>query len=991
MAPARHETGPGQIDSTDDKTPYGTRGSSKRKAAELSTAPAAASSSTSGTKSSTRSTKTKTTPKKAASSNEPRQPPNKKRRSSSSIAPDAPSSPSSGAQLTNGHIYEENHSIGNGCNSSPSPDNAVDPGSSATPGPDADPSSQPIPDIQVNPPSGLSRDVSHSPAPDDAAEFPDDTGISGAGRGRGRGRGGVRGRVYRGRGPRGGRVSKASTNGRGGKPASLSTRGRGSGRGRGGRRKRPEDPVIDVVHKRKAELKAHYKALATFQREALIALAEKSQEMIKNDPKYHETLPEFEQVSRGLEDEYEKCQVELDKRLKQEAGLAKRTLEYQEYIVNQQYRLRIEEIQEEYEGRLMEQANYIYYKKKNNQRDIDEIPFSKGEDGRIVKQSVPPPKRVHGTGHPFMDPGKAVPNAPSTLGDNDYEQHPANWWVGKTKKEKTVILNRQAENVAERERLLRKETGGGRGKKGGRQALFQPNAQQESAEGGDAAAEPEEGAEEQPEEDVAANSPPPTGPASPDEEVETHFSDNLEDSDAQAQETDEFGVSIPRKKGRRDQNQGPFNRIQADAPVHFEPHEIGLRRTHYAKLADGSSKKLGRDIDPNPKNGKFFYEQRQGRYNAGKNQPEDLDQEVVAAHSLHPRLGLPIAKSINPDRDQCSEPYFLPPTDWSRPWENSNPVMFVHTGLDGKRTVSRTSRSEWLYRAKRAFDQIPVADRMGELLEGTCDRERKEATPVTPVTPVTSVTSVTPVASITSVTPESPQVIAEDLIEAAREAAEQEVKDQLRLEEERRLYQSRPTPQPQSLCSTGPSQSPYINSGSVAYSPRSAYHPPPPSFSPPVTMAPPPQRSHGYDPVRDRTYVTPYSQPVRPTPPPQHATFTNGGNLSELANAADFFGTRPPPAAYNAPINPYGAPPMMAQQQQRLSGVYPSSGHPLIGIFSQYQSSPYGPPPPPTSRGGGASARRGARELRPAPPSAENRPQRGQYNSYGGSSNGRST
>ncbi|PBP26526.1 hypothetical protein BUE80_DR002555 [Diplocarpon rosae] len=971
MAPARHETGPGQIDSADDKTPYGTRGSSKRKAAELSTVPAAASSSISGTKNSTRSTKTKTAPKKATSSNEPRQPPNKKRRSSSSIAPDAPSSPSSETQLINGHIAEENSINGNGRNSPPSPDNAVDPGSSATPGPDVDSLSQPIPDVQVDPPSALSEDFSNSPIPDDdAPDFPDDTGTSGAGRGRGRGRGGFRGRVYRGRGTRGGRVSKASTTGRGGKPATLSTRGRGSGKGRGGRRKKPEDPVIDVVHKRKTELKAQYKALATFQREALIALAEKSEEMIKSDPKYHETLPEFERVSKGLKDEYEKRQVELDKRLEQEAGLAKRTLDYQEYIVNQQYRLRIEEIQENYEGRLMEHANYIYYKKTKNQRDIDDIPFSKGEDGRIVKSSVPPLKRVHGTGHPFVDPGKAVPGALSTLGDNDYEQHPANWWAAKTKKEKIAILNKQAENVAERERLFRKETGGGRGKKG-RQALFQPNAQQESAEGGDAAAEPEEGAEEQPEEEVPANSPPPTGPGSPDEEAEAHVSDNLEDSDAQAQETDEFGVSIPRKKGRRDQNQGPFNRIQADAPVHFEPHEIGLRRTHYAKLPDGSSKKLGRDIDPNPKNGKFFYEQRQGRYNAGKNQPEDLDQEVVAAHNLHPRLGLPIASSINPDRDQCSEPYFQPPTDWSKPWENSNPVMFIHTGLDGKRTISRTSRSEWLYRAKRAFDQIPVAERMAELLEGTGDRESREATPVTH---------------------ESPPVIAKDLVEAAREAADQEARDELRLEEERRLSQSRPIPQPQPMYAPAPPPKPSINSGSMVFSPSSVYHPQPPSLPPPVSMPPPPQRSHGYDPVRDRTYVTPYSQPVRPTPPPpQHATFANGGNLSELANAADFYGTRPPPAAYNAPINPYGAPPMMTQQQQRLSGVYPSNGHPLIGMFSQYQSSPYGPPPPPSSRGGGANARRAARELRPAPPSAENRVQRGHFSSYGGSSSGRST
>ncbi|KAI9051611.1 hypothetical protein LZ554_004655 [Drepanopeziza brunnea f. sp. 'monogermtubi'] len=993
MAPAaaRHETA---LDGADDKTlmPYGTRGSSKRKAAEISSAPSAPLPAASAPKASTRSSKTKAAAQKATLSTEPRQPSEKKHRSSPTLPPDDPSSRSSAIQPADGQILEDNSVNGDDQIHSPIPEAGDQvPGSSATPGPDADSLSQPIPDLQVDPPSESSGDVQDSSILEDdvpEAELANGMGISGAGRGRGRGRASPRGRgSLRGRGSRGGRVSKAAAVVRGGKTVTPSARGRGGGRGRGGRRKKPEDPVIDVLYKRKAELKAQYKAIASMQRDALIALAEKSLVAAMADPFFHEALPEFEEVTETLKGEFEKCIAANDKELEQKAGLTKRTMEYNQYIVEQQYRLRMEEVKEQYEARLMEQANYIYYKKTKNERDIDEIPFPNGEDGRIVKQSAPPPKRVHGTGHPFMDPGKAVSNARSTHGDNDYEQHPANWWEAKSKKEKAAILRKQAENVAERERLQR----GDRRKKGGRQALFQPNAQQETAEGGEAAAEPEDDAEEKPEEEVVeapAESLPPTVPGSPDDETEPNVNEDA-DSDARPQETDEYGVSIPHKRVRRDQPP-PYNRIQASAPVEFEPHEIGLRQTHYQKQPDGTHKKLGRDIDPNPKNGKVYYDQRQGRYNAGKNQPEDLDQEIVAAHNLHPRLGLPIAGSVNPRHDECPEPYFPKPTDWTQPWENSNPVMFVHTALDGTRSISRTSRSEWMYRAQRAFDQLPLAEKMGDLLDQSGDREARLATPSIPSSPIARSSPVVPSSPIvisspispsSPIAPSPPRVIADDLVSAVNQAADEQAAEILRAAEVERLSRARAAPQP--MYSPGQPQTPYVNSPQVAYSPPSGFNPQNLGFSPPqpTPMGPPPippPRSIGYDPVRDRTYVTPYirdrvSPPRRPA---AHATFANGGNLSELANAADFFGSRPPHGAYGAPLNPYENMPMPISQQQRLSGLTGFPGGGVVG-FSQHQMGSYGPPPPPSSRGGGGGGLGGprggrapARELRPAPPSA---------------------
>ncbi|PVH73532.1 hypothetical protein DL98DRAFT_594962 [Cadophora sp. DSE1049] len=1015
MAPARHETGPPQLDGAGDNTSYGTR-SSKRKASEISSAPPPPPpvlGRSPPSKVPARAAKAKTVAKKTvtATEPEPRQPPTKKRRSSSTIALELPSSSSSANQIPEEPVAEQKSLNSSNLNSSQGNDEDLEPvPGSATPGPEQEASSQPIPDVQVDGPSGSNDDDQDADADGDDEEevpVPDDDDVvapngvpqptRGRGRGRGRGGRGFRG-GSRGRGSRGGRV-KTGVGARGAKPAVASTRGRG--RGRGGRRKKPENPRIDAYHKRKLDLKAQYKLLSSLQRQALSVLADKSLEMMQNDPLYHETLPEFEMVSKELEALYNKNRAQAEILLEREEGLAKRTHDYKMHMVNQQYRTQIEDIQEKYEHRIMEHATYVYTKGMAG-GELDDIPFSQGEDGRVVKDSWLPPKKVHGTGMPFMNPPVAVSNLRSTSGDNDYEQHPANWWQAKTKKERAAILRKQAECVAEKERLHRKETGG-RSKKGGRQALF--NTQQETAEG----AEGEENGDEQPEEAVPSEGPsrdpsrgpsrPPTREGSTPGEVDQNVSEDIEDSDALPQEVDEYGVSIPRKKVRRDQP-AAYNRIVGDAPVRFEPHEIGLRRTHMAKQPDGSYKKLGRDIDPNPASGKFYYEQRQGRYNAGKNQPEDLDQEIVSTHKLHPRLGLPLPGSLNPDRDECEDPYFKERTDWGAEWKNTDPIMFIRHNEDGTKTIERTSRSEWMYRAKRGFEQISAAERMRNLLAASGDLESRPATPVTP---------------------EPPQVISKDLLDAVDAAAESQKQEEQCAAEEAHIQASRPAQQ-QIYLPAPPPQTPKFTSPSTSvYSPPSAYPPQHLGFSPvqPTPQpVPPPSRQTGYDPVRDRTYITPYSQPQPrqpPPPPPQqqpqapHATYNNGGgNLSQLADLAfhygggtdganDYHNTMPPPPPYQSPLHPYGPPHMHPQQQQpqRLPVMMGGMG-PGMGVFGHQQAhaSPYGPPPQQASRGS-VGSRRPTRELRPAPPAARAPPPPPQqhqqppphqpYRGYGGS------
>lgn len=111
-------------------------------------------------------------------------------------------------------------------------------------------------------------------------------------------RGAFRGRAGR-RGARGGR-------GRGrGRPAAPTSEPAipKPGRGRGGRVKQSSNARIQSLYHRKATLKANYKQLGQFQRDALEALADKTIETLRNSDS-HKRAPEFDEVNKALELNY---------------------------------------------------------------------------------------------------------------------------------------------------------------------------------------------------------------------------------------------------------------------------------------------------------------------------------------------------------------------------------------------------------------------------------------------------------------------------------------------------------------------------------------------------------------------------------------------------------------------------------------------------------------------------------------------------------------
>lgn len=180
-----------------------------------------------------------------------------------------------------------------------------------------------VPDVKVDSPTDSSSDEQNQDQINDAP-----SGRGAFGRGRGRGRGG-RGR---GRGGRGG-----SGLGSRGTPVAESPVAPKALRGRGGHRvKKSDNARIQALYHRRAALKHQYKQVASFQKTALLVLAEKSLETIKADFHYHETLPECTETTQALDDAYQKRidKLNSDFRLKQ-AYLQRQLAQNQEYVAMQ--------------------------------------------------------------------------------------------------------------------------------------------------------------------------------------------------------------------------------------------------------------------------------------------------------------------------------------------------------------------------------------------------------------------------------------------------------------------------------------------------------------------------------------------------------------------------------------------------------------------------------------------------------------------------------
>ncbi|QSZ30641.1 hypothetical protein DSL72_000199 [Monilinia vaccinii-corymbosi] len=639
------------------------------------------------------------------------------------------------------------------------------------------------PSSPLSSPSSTSADAALAQSPMDPENLDIDTGLPlrGGFRGRGRGRGRIRG---------GGRAAKT---GNAKMPISKSglemsaggVAGAKTSRGRGGHRvKKSSNARIQSLYHRKQLLKTQYKQVALLQRVALDAISDKSlQEMIEN-PKYHETLPEFQVVSEQLAARHAERVALLEaQRALQLQYVEKQRVLGEEYTRGV-YETRVELIQEKYD--LIFKRRLIEEYQQMEMRSGADSPSQHDFDQAHVKRI---PEEV------FV--------------------HPADAWVNG---------GRAAHLAAEAEKEKSKKRGG-RGKKSTKLPAS-PYKPLDTMMPDEAEVAPKKTSLYQPATSLSLATTVDGDSAAPTPAELT------EQEDADELETDRFGVYIPNKARPRN-GDPPNNRIVVEPPFTFDDDEIGIRHHHYKKYNKNDLPTfIGMDPSPQPKT--FHYDPWVRNHHSTNNRPEDLDQAIVETHKLHPTLGLPVKGSINPTLTTRS--------DWSKPVTETKPIVFVVETQDEEPLKPRfeTSRSAWMARTEREFADLGDQLKMAESLEAIGLRD-----PI--LRPIEK-----------KVEPEITGKISDDLLQAVSEAMN-------------------PLPKP----------------------------PPPtftraPSTAPPtsVTGTPaPPQRTQGYDPVRDIGY-SPHLRrsPVR--------TFNHIGNLGLLADAAELYGAPKPRGGLPQPIIP---------------------------------------------------------------------------------------
>ncbi|OBT50371.1 hypothetical protein VE04_09857 [Pseudogymnoascus sp. 24MN13] len=123
---------------------------------------------------------------------------------------------------------------------------------------------------------------------------------------------------------------------------------------------------------------------------------------------------------------------------------------------------------------------------------------------------------------------------------------------------------------------------------------------------------------------------------------------------------DEYGVCVPTESKKGAQKEEPNNRAVVKPWITFTNDEIGLR--NYPE----EIKETNRGPIPS---GYIHLDQFRGIYDIS-GRAEDYDEELISRHLLHPRMGLPVPGSINPDNA-------VPPTDWTKVLKNTPAPIYI--------------------------------------------------------------------------------------------------------------------------------------------------------------------------------------------------------------------------------------------------------------------------------------------------------------------------
>ncbi|RFU33234.1 hypothetical protein B7463_g3106, partial [Scytalidium lignicola] len=549
---------------------------------------------------------------------------------------------------------------------------------SHTPQSSMDPKSSPEEEaivVQEDPAYTDSSTTENTPAPELQSGEDDATVAVAAppsyrGRGGGRGRGRGRGRGGRG-GGRGGRATAAAATGDG--PDDVVGAVLKPTRGKGGHRvKRSDNARIQSLYLRKHNIKTQYRHVLQYQKKALDLIAEKSLDMMLDDPKFHERLPEYFETKNNLDLIYKKKIEQFDRDAKIHRDYLSKLRSIKDAIMKRQFTDTIEDINDKVESRIKEAIMEVEDNAKAR-FESDEVASNHGDDMSHIK---------------YFEAEAAV--------------HPADAWING---------GREAWIAAEEERKTSSKRGRGRrsgiSKKSSpikaspmkaaspplarKTSLYRPVAQQ----------------------DVGTPTPFEGSMApTPLEMSERETPESSSDGEVDARGADKYGVYLPNKPTPRN-GEAPSNRFAQEPFFQFEDYEIGIRKHHYRGTRADPLGYLGMDTHAQPKMMHFDREAR--NCNSAENKPGDLDSELVKRFKVHPIYGIPIKGSINPTIN--------PTRDWTKPLAETKPIIFKTS--DGE--TLHTSRSAWVINADKNWEEQDAQRRMKAAL--TAMNELEEPVP----------------------------------------------------------------------------------------------------------------------------------------------------------------------------------------------------------------------------------------------------------------------
>ncbi|KAK3333395.1 hypothetical protein B0T19DRAFT_440153 [Cercophora scortea] len=435
----------------------------------------------------------------------------------------------------------------------------------------------------------------------------------------GPGRGG-----FRGRGRGGSRALKA----RAAKIAKPSAPTKTAGRGR--QKKMFDSLKAQAAYERAQEIKMAYSAAAKALKPALQEVADRSVNEIMENPTIITQVPQFHEIQGFLRKRLDDTLQQNDNQLAIELNMAKHVWEGQQKVVRDSYITQLEELTDEQIDELLlrvERLEYLYDNKLP--LDLQEVP----DETRYILKDITQEEADMQSAYVDIRDGIEVPFPGNWVSELLTKQHDMPSPATPKRKADGASEERSMSKFGEAGTDLPRHHGG----------LL-------------AAQEALEDRESTPPESASAAPSPPAEPAdapSPENADQAQTSGASTPQIPQDQPALPRGVSKPDEYGVRIVCRRPAkmdahnNRIMVPIVHDWDDEEIGFRDSTNSIQKGATKAKRGRYLGK-PGSNFLFLDRRVGTWDA-TSPDNDLDEDLVTKHKLHPSLGVFLPTSVNED------------------------------------------------------------------------------------------------------------------------------------------------------------------------------------------------------------------------------------------------------------------------------------------------------------------------------------------------------